>query len=207
MNEKERLIRILRKETVDRPAVICPGGMMNGAVTEILEIIKMENFHTDAKAMAEVAKKVREMTGFENYGVPFCMTVEAEPFGIEVDFGSICVEPYVKAYNDKDLDTIMQTYSPESFMGERMQTVIDAVSHLKNDEVPVIGSVTGPFSTATSIVDPLVFMRLLRKKPELAEAFLDYMTRCIEKYCQELAKAGADVIAFSDPLQRERFLG
>ena len=35
MNPKERLTAVLQHHEVDRPPVICPGGMMNAAVVEI----------------------------------------------------------------------------------------------------------------------------------------------------------------------------
>ncbi len=37
--EKSRLLNILNGQSVDRPSVICPGGMMNAAVTEVVEPI------------------------------------------------------------------------------------------------------------------------------------------------------------------------
>ena len=36
LTPKERLLKVLRKEPVDRPPVICTGGMMNAAIVEIM---------------------------------------------------------------------------------------------------------------------------------------------------------------------------
>ena len=41
--------------------------------------------HTDAAMMSGLAKAVYEQGCFENYGVPFCMTIEAEEMGAKVD--------------------------------------------------------------------------------------------------------------------------
>lgn len=98
MTQKERLLKILRGEKVDRPPVICPGGMMNAAVTAILEGIKA-NHNTDLDAMVSAAIKVHEIVGFENYGVPFCMTCESEPFGVIISEGDKENEPKIVEYN------------------------------------------------------------------------------------------------------------
>ena len=54
--------------------------------------------HHDARQMAELAKAVYEQGCFENYGVPFCMTVEAEEMGAKVDMGTKVYEPHVVEY-------------------------------------------------------------------------------------------------------------
>ena len=37
LSPKERLLKVLNKEEVDRPPVICPGGMMNAAIVDIMK--------------------------------------------------------------------------------------------------------------------------------------------------------------------------
>ena len=80
LTPKERLRLIFAGEKPDRPACICPGGMMNMVTTDLMEEIQtfLPEAHTDARKMAALAKAVYERGCFENCGVPFCMTVEAE---------------------------------------------------------------------------------------------------------------------------------
>ena len=80
LTPKERLKMILEGQKADRPACICPGGMMNMVTSELMDRVKvyMPEAHTDARQMAKLAKAVYEGGCFENYGVPFCMTVEGE---------------------------------------------------------------------------------------------------------------------------------
>ena len=94
---KERLRMIFAGEKPDRPACICPGGMMNMVTEDLMEEIKtyLPEAHTDARKMADLARAVYEKGCFENCGVPFCMTVEAEAMGATVDMGSATVEPHV----------------------------------------------------------------------------------------------------------------
>ncbi len=73
LSPKERLLRTLGKQPVDRPPVICPGGMMNSAIVEI----KKETGHTlpsahhDGELMTAQSADVQRYTSFENYGIPF----------------------------------------------------------------------------------------------------------------------------------------
>ena len=85
LTEKERLDRALHHEEVDRPPCICPGGMMNMVTTDLMDIsgITWPEAHTDAEMMAKLALASYEQGCFENVGVPFCMTVEAEAMGAE----------------------------------------------------------------------------------------------------------------------------
>ena len=78
--EKERLERALRQEEVDRPPCICPGGMMNMITTDLMDAcgVTWPEAHTDAQMMADLALASYQHGCFENVGVPFCMTIEAE---------------------------------------------------------------------------------------------------------------------------------
>ena len=61
LTPKERLKRIMEGKEADRPACICPGGMMNMVTEELMEEVKvyLPEAHTDARKMAELAKAVR----------------------------------------------------------------------------------------------------------------------------------------------------
>ena len=91
MTPRERLIRALKGETVDRPPFICPGGMMNMVTLDVQKQIacRWPEAHLDHRMMADLALGVHRIAGIENLGVPFCMTVEAESMGAEVYYGSI----------------------------------------------------------------------------------------------------------------------
>lgn len=206
MNEKNRLLNVLWGEAVDRPPVICPGGMMSACVTEILEDMD-GNHNLDSNSMAAIANKIYGETGFENLGVPFAMVAEAEPLGIKIDNGSKMVEERVIEYNTEPLETIMEKHNVRPQHSNRMGIVVETVRKLKNDKVPVIGNITGHISTATSVVDPLVIFKMLRKEPERAYGFLKYINEYLIEYAVEMIKAGADVITISDPAATGEILG
>jgi len=206
LDEKERLLNVLKGDRVDRPPVICPGGMMSACVTEISDQVG-GGHHSDTKAMVSAARKINELVGFENYGVPYCLTAETEVLGASVNLGDNLIEPRVTGYNDKPLEVIIENYSPVSVTTGRMGVVLAAIRELRNDRIPVIGNVSGHISTASSVVDPLEIFKMLRREPERATRFLAFINDYLIRYALEMVKAGADVISISDPTATGEILG
>ena len=206
MDEKERLLSVLKGDRVDRPPVICPGGMMSACVTEISDQVG-GGHHSSTKAMVSAARKINELIGFENYGVPYCLTAEVEALGASVNLGDNLIEPRVTRYNNEPLEAIMENYSPVDVTTGRMGVVLEAIRELKNSQVPVIGNVSGHISTATSVVDPLEMFKLLRREPERAARFMAFINDYLVRYALEMVKAGADVISISDPTATGEILG
>ena len=68
LTPKERLKAIFEGQKVDRPACICPGGMMNMITADLMDQIQvfLPEAHHDARQMAELAKAVYEQGCFEN---------------------------------------------------------------------------------------------------------------------------------------------
>lgn len=206
MNEKERLLKVLKGELVDRPPVICPGGMMSSAVTELLQDLD-ESHNLNYKAMAEVSERIYNKAGFENLGVPFAMIAEAEAFGAQIQTGDKETEERVVKYSADPLEDIIKRARIAPRNEKRMNTVICAVEELKNNEVPVIGNITGHMSTATSVVDPLILLKMLRKEPDRACYFFRFINDYLKTYAKELVSAGADIITISDPTATGEILG
>ena len=97
MTPAERLYAAAHLAAVDRPPCVCPGGMMNMIVSDIMRETgcTWPESHLDPAKMASLTRALCQNGGFENYGVPFCMTVEAEALGADVDMGDGEVEPHV----------------------------------------------------------------------------------------------------------------
>lgn len=85
LTPKERLNLALKNKEVDRPPCICPGGMMNMIIEDLMDIsgYKWPEAHTNPEIMANLAISMYEQGGFENFGVPFCMTIEAESMELQ----------------------------------------------------------------------------------------------------------------------------
>jgi [methyl-Co(III) methanol-specific corrinoid protein]:coenzyme M methyltransferase len=208
---RERLLRTLRKESVDRPPVICTGGMMNAAIVEVMEKTghTLPGAHFDPDLMAALAADVAEATGFENLGIPFCMTVEAELLGSEVDHGTLACEPKIVREVFSSVSTVEYRDVPSLAKTGRIEVVAEAAKRLRarHPELPVVASLTGPVSTAASIVEPMTFFKELRKNPEAAHRVLDYVNDLLSAFAEKVLKGGADVIAVGDPTATGEILG
>lgn len=210
LSPKERLNKVFSGEKVDRPPCICPGGMMNMVTTELIEEthIQFPQAHMNAQMMADLAAAVYEKGCFENYGVPFCMTIEAENFGAKVDMGSQMYEPHVVKYA---IDSVKEwkKISEISYKEGRAQVVIDAIKLLKSksSDVPIIGNLTGPISTASSVMEPSTFYKELRKNNKEAHEFVNFVTEQLIVFAKKQIEAGADIIAISDPSGTGEILG
>ncbi|WP_347451408.1 uroporphyrinogen decarboxylase family protein [Acetoanaerobium noterae] len=210
LTPKERLEKVLNHQEVDRPPCICPGGMMNMVTEELMKLceINFPDAHENPQQMADLSEAVYKEGCFENYGVPFCMTVEAEEFGAEIDMGSNIYEPHVINYNISSVSE-WEKLEAIDFSKGRSSTVIDAIKILKakNTEVPIIGNITGPISTASSIMEPVVFYKELRKNNEKAHEYMTFITKQITEFAIKQIEAGADIIAISDPSGTGEILG
>lgn len=210
LTPKERLKMIMEGQKTDRPACICPGGMMNMITSDLMDEVNvyLPDAHTDARKMADLAKAVYERGCFENYGVPFCMTVEAEEMGAKVDMGSRVYEPHVIEYvidSVSELDKLV----PVDVTKGRAKVVLDAIRILKaeTEGVPIVGNLTGPISTASSVMEPVIFYKELRKKNKEAHAYMEFITEQLITFGRAQIEAGADVIAVSDPSGTGEILG
>jgi MtaA/CmuA family methyltransferase len=208
---KERLLRVLNRQKTDRPPVICPGGMMNAAVVEVMNRTghTLPEAHHQPELMSELAVDVHQNTGFENIGVPFCMTVEAEALGSEIDFGTLACEPKIAREVFSSVSQV-QFGDPEVLAGSgRVERVAGAIEQLarKNPEVPVLGSLTGPISTAASVVDPITMLKELRKDPANAHRVMDYVSDFLIAYAGRMVEHGATVISIADPTATGEILG
>jgi len=211
ITERERLLKTLRREPVDRPPVICTGGMMNAAVVGIMKKTghTLPEAHFDGKLMADLAFDIHDETGFENFGVPFCMTVEAEVLGSPIEFGSLSCEPKIGKERYPSVSEVEERDIGDLLSSGRINTITDATERLsrKYPAVPVVGTLTGPVSLAASIVDPMTFYRELRKDRANAHRVLGFVSDFLGDFALRLVKAGAAVIAIGDPGATGEILG
>jgi len=208
---KERLLRVLDKQGAERPPVICPGGMMNAAIVDVMTKrgTVLPDAHHEAALIAALAQDVAEETGFENFGFPFCMTVEAEALGSTVNFGSLSCEPKIAAEPYSSVDEVPFLPPASITKSRRAAEVIGAANILskKTQDIPVIASITGPVSLAGSLVDPMVYLKEFYKKGAAAHKLLDYLSGQLIDYALCLLDNGADVICIADPTATGEILG
>ncbi|HUV38121.1 MAG TPA: uroporphyrinogen decarboxylase family protein [Planctomycetota bacterium] len=209
MGARNGLLDILAGRGADRPAVVCPGGMMSLAVAEVMDAegVAWPEAHRDAHAMLRLARAMQKATGLDNLAVPFCMTVEAETYGATVDMGSRTVQPRVRKPILPD-DAVGELRTPD-FESGRARTLLDALRLAKDGDegLPVVGNLVGPFSLLGMLADPLMVMRWTRRQPERLEAYLDRLTDDLSTFGILQRRAGADVVCIAEPTATGEILG
>lgn len=183
---------------------------MNMIVEEVMDLTgcPWPAAHSDAGLMANLAAGIYEQGGFENYGVPFCMTVEAEAMGAPVMMGTKTNEPRVTAYPIRSV-TEWRTLPSIDLEQGRAKVVIDAIKRLKdrNPDVPVIANLTGPVSLASSLMEPVVYYKELHKNPREAHGLMEHVTENLVAFGRAQLAAGATVLTVSDPSGTGEILG
>jgi [methyl-Co(III) methanol-specific corrinoid protein]:coenzyme M methyltransferase len=185
--------------------------MMNAAIVDVMTKTghTLPEAHFDAGRMAELAVDIHQETGFENIGVPFCMTVEAEVLGSEIDYGTLACEPKIARELFPSVKDVVFRDIGSMLHAGRISEVAGAVERLKllRPDQPIIGSLTGPVSTAASLVDPMQFLKELRKERESAHRVLEYVSDCLVGFARTLVESGVTVICIGDPTATGEILG
>ncbi len=211
MEPKERLARTFAGKTIDRPPVLCPGGMMTVSAGEVMARAGFsgKSAHCNPEEMAAVAGRVAGISGFENVGVPFCMTVEAESLGARVDLGDIEREPAVTRYPCATLADFAHLSPAEPERHGRLPVLLEALRLLKkkNSILPIMGNLVGPISLATSLVEPTTFFRAMRKETRTVHEILTFITDFLICLGRAQFAAGADLITVADPTATGEILG
>jgi [methyl-Co(III) methanol-specific corrinoid protein]:coenzyme M methyltransferase len=208
-DSRRRLEAVVHREPVDRTPFICPGGMMNMAVVDAMGTDgEWPTAHDDAEAMAALATTAQKITGFDNIGLPFCMTIEAEGLGAEVYRGTHETEPRVSSYVMDDMTETdrLTAFDPSAGRAAVTADAVRRVAALGND-LPIVVCLTGPVSLATSLIEPLTFYRALRRAPEQAHRLLEVCTDALVDFGDVLVDAGADVLCIADPSATGELLG
>ncbi|VAW39822.1 Methylcobalamin methyltransferase MMP0831 [hydrothermal vent metagenome] len=211
MEPRERLTRIFAGKTIDRPPVLCPGGMMTVSAREIMASAGFSGHdaHCDPEKMAAIAERIAGISGFENVGVPFCMTVEAESFGARVDLGDIEREPAVTRYPCATLADFARLSPAAPEKHGRLPVLLEALRLLKKStpHLPVMGNLVGPISLATSLVEPTIFFRAMRKETRTVHEILTFITDFLIRLGRAQFAAGADLVTVADPTSTGEILG
>ncbi len=204
---KERLARALTGQPVDRMPAI--------SVTQTGTVDQMEasgafwpEANEDAEKMAALAEAGHNVVGFEAVRVPFDITAEAEFFGCEIKPGTREQQPSVIGH------VISNTEDIEKFKGYsldhgRIGVVCDAIRILADkygDELPVMGSMIGPFSLAQHLNGDDWFMAIFTDEA-FGLALMEFTTDFCVAYAKKMVENGADTMVIIDPTASAQLIG
>jgi [methyl-Co(III) methylamine-specific corrinoid protein]:coenzyme M methyltransferase len=204
---KERLSRALRGESVDRMPAI--------SVTQTGTVEQMEacgsfwpEANEDAQKMADLAEAGHTVIGFEAVRVPFDITAEAEFFGCDIKAGTKEQQPSVVGHVVSSIDDIGKLKDYDISNG-RVGVVCDAIRILAEkygNELPIMGSMLGPFSLAQHMNGDDWFMAIMTDE-EFGHALMELTTEFNIAYAKKMVENGADTMVIIDPTASAMLIG
>ncbi|MEL4305893.1 methylcobamide:CoM methyltransferase MtbA [Methanococcoides sp. LMO-2] len=207
--QKERLVRVLQGEKVDRMPAICV--TQTGTVDQMEAIdVFWPEANYDAAQLAALSEAGHTVIGFEAIRVPFDITAEAEFFGCGIKDGTKVQQPSVISHVVNSLDDLkpFEGYDVKD-TSKRTSIVLEAIKILKEkygEEVPIIGSMIGPFSLAQHITGDSWFMDIMTKE-EYGLEIMEFATDFSIKYALAQVEAGASVFSIIDPTASYSLIG
>lgn len=204
---KERLARALKGQPVDRmPAV---------SFTQTGTVEQMEacgafwpEANYDAKKMAALAEAGHTVVGFEAVRVPFDITAEAEFFGCAIKDGTREQQPSVVGHVVKDISEVDKLKGYDLSKG-RINVVCEAIKILADKygkELPIMGSMIGPFSLAQHLNGDDWFMAIFTDEA-FGLALMEVTTQFNIDYAKKMVANGADTMVIIDPTASAQLIG
>lgn len=204
---KERLSRILKKQSVDRMAAI--------SVTQTGTVEQMESCgafwpeaNEDAHLMAKLGEAGHTVVGFEAVRVPFDITAEAEFFGCKIKPGTKEQQPSVVGHVVKSVDAISNLEGYNLDHG-RVGVICEAIKILANKygkKLPIIGSMIGPFSLSQHLNGDDWFINIFTDE-NLGMKLMEFSTAFNIAYAKKMVENGADTMVIIDPTASYQLIG
>src|SRR5574337_961501 len=156
LTAKERVVRFLRGEKVDRPPIFSGMGNVIKPVLDKNGII-FSRVHRDPELMAKAAAGMYREYGFECAVVPFDLGVEAEALGARMNFYDEVEGLLYPTVKEKSVTSADDLNIPSDIRGAgRIPVVVKAIKALRRelgDEVAIGTYVLGPFMLAGQVKD------------------------------------------------------
>jgi [methyl-Co(III) methylamine-specific corrinoid protein]:coenzyme M methyltransferase len=208
MNERERLLRVLKLEEVDRVPCICP--MQTGTI----DLMKASGAfwpeaHHDPEKMARLALAANRFAGLESVRVPFGTSVDASAFGAETKDRALRRRPQILEKKIKGREGFADVELPDPQKDGMVPVVLKAIKLMKTaaPNLPIICGVVAPHMLAFELLGEQQAARLMTDDPVLFRATLQKAKLWAIAHATAAADAGADVIALIDAYASGDFLG
>jgi [methyl-Co(III) methanol-specific corrinoid protein]:coenzyme M methyltransferase len=198
MTSKQRLLNALRRQPVDRVPF---ASLTTGITVEMQEKrgIHWPQAHRDTDQLAGLAEAIHLYTASECIKLPFCMTIEVEALGAEIDFRTHDTVPTETGPAFKHPDELI---IPDDFFDRgRVPIVLNAISKLRkryDNECVVVSSIVGPFSIAEKIFGFGEFLTWTISDPAWVHQAMKKLTPLAIQYAQAQVNAGSEAIIIGE---------
>ncbi|WP_041587903.1 uroporphyrinogen decarboxylase family protein [Thermincola potens] len=203
MTSKQRVLGLLKGETVDRPACYSGTGTVWGAALKHYGY-NFADAHHDPEKMARLATFPFEAAGFECALMPFDICVEAELLGCDINYFSNSDEsiyPNIKKRLIMKPNEIEGVEVPDHVMGGRVPVVCNAIRQAKAEfgqHIPIGAHILGPFTLATHLMDFNELLMTVFRKPDLVSGLLEKLAGVLMNVARAYEEAGADYICLRE---------
>ncbi|MCS7102965.1 MAG: MtaA/CmuA family methyltransferase [Candidatus Korarchaeum sp.] len=196
MTPRDRVIEALKGEKKEKVVASC--------VTQVATVEAMDKMgvfwpeaHKDPEKMVELGVSLYKLIGLETARIPFCLTVQAEAFGCEVNIGTKDRQPSV----EKPLPSIPDSLTPDFLERGRIPSVIKGVEIMKKkyENLPKMVGFEAVMTLAGHLLGVEKMMMMTVKQRDAVIKTLDLCTKANIEYTKALIDAGADIIVPCDP--------
>ena len=199
MNLRDNFLDALAGKDVEATPVAC---VTQSGVVEAMDKLGFywPEAHKDPEMIVKLGASLYEYAGVECIRIPFCLTVEAEALGADVNLGNKERTPEVEGspFNSADEIDI-----PDDFLEQgRIPTVIKAIELAKEKyggEVPIIVGVCGPFTLTGQLLGVENLVRMLMNETEQVEEGLETSLDACMDYADLIVEAEPDAICMPEP--------
>ncbi|MDA3845293.1 MAG: uroporphyrinogen decarboxylase family protein [Vallitaleaceae bacterium] len=197
MNGKERVLKTLKHETVDRAPWVPFAGVHAGALigknaTEVL---------LDADALYDSLMAVKRLYQPDGMPVVFDLQVEAEILGCELLWDDVAPPSVATHPLENTTDMLCDCKQPEADKG-RLPLILDVMRRTKasiGDDTALYGLICGPFTLASHLRGNNLFMDIILDEAYVSQ-LMAFTTMTALKMVDLYVEAGMDIIGVVDPL-------
>ena len=200
MTPRERVLKLFRREPIDRMPVFSGQGMVVLPAIKALNL-RFPEIHLTGENMAASALRTAEMFGFEGVVVPYdmCTIPEAIGLGISIYQDSEEILYPTLPYKWKTVEEII---IPGDLMKRgRMPAVTKAIQVIKEkvgDRLALGSWTLGPFTLAGQLLELDILMKMTLKEKAKIEGLLDRLTDVIIQIGRFYQELGVDFMSLRE---------
>lgn len=201
MKPRERVLKFLKGEKVDRPPIFSGMGNVIKPVLDKYGIV-FSRVHRDPELMAKAAAGMYRDFGFECAVVPFDLGVEAEALGAKMNFYDEVEGLLYPTIKEKSVQDVSDVRIPDDLAhAGRIPVVTGAIRALRKelgDEVAIGTYLLGPFTLAGQVKELDTLFEESFLEPEKTNQLLEKLSEFIVKLSKVYRDAGADYITLRE---------